>query len=56
MGVCLSFLHKREYADLHRIIQEGAIDYREEAINTLGAEEEIYDPNLQKSILKYLYY
>jgi ankyrin repeat protein len=41
-----------EYGELH----DSIFLAREEAINTLAAEEEIYDPNLQKSILKYLYY
>jgi ankyrin repeat protein len=41
-----------KYGELH----DSIFLAREEAINTLATEEEIYDPNLQKSILKYLYY
>jgi ankyrin repeat protein len=41
---------EQEYGGVHQLFHE----YREEAINTLAAEEEIYDPNLQKFILKFL--
>jgi ankyrin repeat protein len=41
---------EQKYGGIHRLIHE----YREEALNTLVVEEEIYDPNLQKFILKFL--